>query len=392
MANEYAPKLFLRQAQNELLREYFSARGNLTGLDWDNIEETSIEPVYEAWQALTEQVQEEIERDFRDIHELATEDGTRTLVEEGHFHGIDLVVELDDRDGFLNKVFWVFLRHPRIFEVAAILDRADHLNQRSWRKRKDMPKKTPDASENALGELAGTVSSYFREKQGRGRHCHVDPYLRGGRYHYFFVYPQDYTDTFIGYTDDGSFERRPQNPAFEVIYVYDPLDGTLDLYVQGDKNIKRDLQELFARTILHEDIGEENSKSTPYELNGLKRRDFAFPTDPADRITEVRVKELRLSIIGSPRQNITFKVDPKGPKEEIYDLIDRALYARQLPTSMLNVSSAVIQMRFGNTGGNGRDTRTVTFRVSFPDSCNLKDKPEHMVAKRYLKKWGIERA
>lgn len=255
-----------------------------------------------------------------------------------------------------------------------------------------MPKKKPDVSAKALNELARAVSSYFRENQGRGRHCHVDTYLRGGRYYYFFVYPQDYTDTFIGYTYDGRFERRPQNPAFEVIYVYEPLDGTLDLYAQGNRKIKYDLQKLFGRTILHEEIGEESSKSTPYELNGLKRRDFAFPTDPVDRITEVRVKELRLSIVGSPKQNITFKVDPRGTKDEIYELIDRALYAKQLPMSMLNVGSAVIQMRFDNTGGNGRDTKTVTFMVSYPDSCNLKDNPEHMVAKRYLKRWGIERA
>jgi len=34
----------------------------------------------------------------------------------------------------------------------------------------------------------------------------------------------------------------------------------------------------------------------------------------------------------------------------------------------------------------------VTFRISHPDSCNLKDKPEHLVVKQYLKRWGIERA
>lgn len=33
MANEYAPKLFLRQAQNELLREYFSGHKELIGVD-----------------------------------------------------------------------------------------------------------------------------------------------------------------------------------------------------------------------------------------------------------------------------------------------------------------------------------------------------------------------
>lgn len=392
MANDYAPKQFLRQAENALLKEYFAARDELGDIDWANLKETDVDPVYAAWQALPEHKQEEIERDFRDIFDLGSSNGTRTLIEEGRFHNIDLTAELEAREGFINKAFWVFLKHRRVFEVAHLLDWADHLNGRYWRKRKNLPKKKPDLSDNAIKQLEDAIKAYYRE-QGRGKRCHVDKYLRGDRSHYFFAYPQDYTDTFVGFDDDGRFDRRPQNPAFEVLYVYDPVDGTLDLYAQGGKEIKNDLQQIFGRTILHEEIGEENAASAPYRLEGLKNRLFAFPTDPADRVTEVRVKELRLSIIGNPRQRITFEATPKGPQAEVYDLMQQALDERRMPMAMVNVTSAVIQMRFDNTnGGNGRATKTITFRVAAPDSCNLKDKPEHMVAKKYLKLWEIENA
>ena len=174
-----------------------------------------------------------------------------------------------------------------------------------------------------------------------------------------------------------------------MVFIYDPVDGTLDLYAQGDKNLKQDLQKLFSRAILHEELGEENRNSHPYELNGLKNRAFAFPTDPADRITEVRTRQMRLSIVGNERKRITFEVPPKGAPADIHDLIQEALHEQRLPLSMVNVTSAVIQMRFSN--GNGRRDKTVSFRVSMPDSCNLKDKPEHLVAKKYLKLWGLER-
>ena len=49
------------------------------------------------------------------------------------------------------------------------------------------------------------------------------------------------------------------------------------------------------------------------------------------------------------------------------------------------------QMHFNNMSGNGRAEKTVSFRISAPDSCNLKDKPEHMVARKYLKLWRLER-
>ena len=59
------------------------------------------------------------------------------------------------------------------------------------------------------------------------------------------------------------------------------------------------MQTLFARAILHEEIGEENCDSVPYDLSDLKNRTFAFPTDLADGVIEVRLRELRLSVAGN---------------------------------------------------------------------------------------------
>ncbi len=341
---------------------------------------------------MPEEKQEEVERDCRGIFDMASVEGVRTLVDESKFHDsdVDIATELEAWEGLLNKAFWVFLRHRDIFDIAAILDRADHLNSRYWRKRKDFPKKEPDLSGEAKKELGDALRAYYRERQGRGKWCEVEHYLRGDRYHYFFAYPKDYTDTFIGYDDRGHFERRRQSPAFEVVFVYEPVDGTLDLYAQGDKNLKQDLQKLFGRAILHEEIGEETKNSVAYELNGLKDRNFAFPTDPVDGVLGVRVRELRLSVVGNERKRITFTVPPKGAQTDVHDLMAQALHQERLPLSMVNITSAVIQMRFSNTSGNGRAEKTVSFRVSYPDSCNLKDMPEHLVAKKYLKLWGIE--
>jgi site-specific recombinase XerC len=36
-------------------------------------------------------------------------------------------------------------------------------------------------------------------------------------------------------------------------------------------------------------------------------------------------------------------------------------------------------------------TKAITFQISHPDSCNLKDKPEHLKIKECLKRWGIAR-
>jgi hypothetical protein len=65
--------------------------------------------------------------------------------------------------------------------------------------------------------LSDTISAYFREREGRGYSCTVEHYRRGDRL-YWFVYPEDYADTSIEYSEEGDFERRSRRPAFEIIY------------------------------------------------------------------------------------------------------------------------------------------------------------------------------
>jgi len=79
-------------------------------------------------------------------------------------------------------------------------------------------------------------------------------------------------------------------------------------------------------------------------------------TDPVDRVIRVRLKELRLSMLGNASRRITFEVSPKGPKEKVHALIAKALHKERLPLAMFNVHSAVIQMRFDNTNERGKSS------------------------------------
>ena len=54
----YSPRGFLRQASNPLLQQYFESKRFDLKLDWSSVEETKIEPVWAAWQALPAQQRE----------------------------------------------------------------------------------------------------------------------------------------------------------------------------------------------------------------------------------------------------------------------------------------------------------------------------------------------
>ena len=61
------------------------------------------DPIFEAWQALPEGNRNDVERWFRTIGDLATAEGLQTLIEEGHFHGVDLTVPLGQLKGLMKK-------------------------------------------------------------------------------------------------------------------------------------------------------------------------------------------------------------------------------------------------------------------------------------------------
>ena len=392
MAVQYTPKTFLRQTSNSTLRACFDKLGALVDLPWSETPEHKIEVVFDRWQNLPNDQRLEIERIFEDAEALANEEGLKTLIEEGQFHGLDLATELQAFANYRDKALHVWLNHPRVFQVAGTLNHAHALPQRFWQKRGNMPVVQPDVAEAGIARFREAISAYYR-REGRGQNCTVDAYLRVNRYHYFFAYPDDYADTYLGHDERGQFVRRPQRPAFEIVFLFDPVDGTLDLYAKGGGDVQKDLQTIFCRALLGQELPPELPRSHPYELNGLKSREFRFPTDPADGIEEVRVRKLRLSILGGAKRRITLEADPAGWPNDIYEMVDDYLNRTNLPDTLINVTQAEFHFRWHHTG-QGRQ-KTLTFEVSFPNRSNLKSvRREELrsIGEKYLKLWGIDRA
>ena len=132
--------------------------------------------------------------------------------------------------------------------------------------------------EASLRELAGLIRTYFHHTEGRGNNCVVEPFRRG-ELDYFFAYPEDYSQQSIEWVD-GEFDRRPHNPAFEVIYVYSQKEGTLDLNFRGAHKAIEPLQGMFATAILKlPELPPDPKDGRVYDLNPLRQKGFDFVYD-----------------------------------------------------------------------------------------------------------------
>jgi hypothetical protein len=372
-----------------LLQRYLAEHGIGDEIPWKHLRETQIDPVFDTIEGAPEPRCLEIEQDFLEIHAMGDEAGVRILIEEGRdpHHEIDLAERFATMGGHLERAFWTFLKHPEVFKVASRFYHADNLPGRSWRKRKDLPAVEPATDQESRERLEEAIAFYYRHKEGRGRECQVDHYRRGEAL-YWFAYPEDYAEGRLVYDDQGHLSIQTLRPAFEVIFVYTASENSLDLFVRGDKLTVMDLQRVFFRTILGVELDEVENGGIVYHLEGLLERAFTFAIDPADAIDEVRIRKLRLGIIGQGSRRITLEANVKENPRAVYDLLDDVLAGNRIPKELLTVTQVRLQIVF--RPGAGRRSRTLSFDVTPPDSCSLKHDPEHEVARQCLKKWELD--
>jgi len=386
MSRQYSPKAFMIEAPNRLLKEYYEGHALGEGIPWQHLSETDMGFVFKAYENAPEVVRRQMDNDFRDIHNLADEGGIKTLIEVGQsqFHDTDFISVFDGAEGHVERAFIAFLKYPEAFEEASYFHYADTVGH--WRKRPRLPRMLSQPDDESRARLSKALSDYYRQKEGRGHGCDIEYHKRGER-HYWFARPEDYAVSALIYDEQHVLSKQTQRPAFEVIFVYSESERSLDIRANGPKETLLDLQTLWGRSILECELGDPPADSIVYELDALRSRDFQFVIEPNDGVSEVRLRRLKLTVIGSD-QRITLEAPARRDPKEVYDLLERVLKGLDVSDDLLRVVSAGIRLVFPGTGK--RREEKLTFSVSHPNSCSLRCEPKHDIAKNLLKRWRLD--
>ncbi len=390
--NVFSLRDFLRNIPDDLLRQFCHHEKVLLEFDFDELPKLDrIEVLVAEFNALLEEKQQEIERIFLDVQDLAHEAGIKTLIEEGKFHERDLATELISLDGFQAKLLYVYLTHEKIFEVAALLNHADSFGKRSWKVRNGLPKlTTPRVDETAMREFEAALKEFYESRESRGRRCRVDPYLRGD-VHYFFAFPEDYASSASAFNPQNELERKTFKPTFEIIFRYEPANGVLKLYAVGKPDAIEKLQQIFFKVILQSHLPEKPPKSHPFELDQILVRNFELPIDAKDQIDHVLIRKMRLSLKEDNTQRIILEIAPEGEMDDMRKLYLDYLNHAKIAQQSKHVTQAEFEFEFLVKGK--RKPKKIVFQVTYPDTENLGGVPEtyRATVERYLKKWGIYR-
>ena len=276
-----------------------------------------------------------------------------------------------------------FLDNPQFWKGATYFCHADSLPY--WRKRKGFPHQEASVHEDGRQGLADGISDYFHRTEGRGKNCVVETFRRG-ELDYFFAYPEDYSQQSVEWVN-GEFARRPHNPAFEVIYVYSQTEGTLDLNFRGAYQAVEPLQAMFATAILKlSELPPDPSDERVYDLNPLRERGFQFDYDQVSGIQSVAVKKLRFSSKVVKGDRITLEASTAARPQAIYDLLDQLGLSLRLRT--YNVTQAELAALV--TTKADEKPKSVTVRITYPNSCSLKYDDVDLKLRAMLVASGVE--
>jgi len=375
---------------NALLARYFEGRGLFADLDFTTMKEGKPDELFKAWLGLPDSQRNLMDSEFRDIFEMSCEKGVKAIIDEASWHlrenpadKENFIEKLSGIDNHYERAMVTFLDHHIFWKGATLFYHADTLPY--WRKRKNLPHQPAAVDEASIEELANLIRNYFHHTEGRGKNCVVEPFRRDER-DYFFAYPEDYSKQSIEWVN-GEFDRRPHNPAFEVIYVYSEKEGSLDLNFRGSKKAVEPLQGIFATAILKlEEVPPDPTDERIYDLAPLLKRGFEFIYELGSGIEKVAVKKLRLSSRVKKGDRITLEADTSGNPYAIYDFMDQLKKSIQL--NMYNVTQ--VELTASVVVNADKPAKRAIIRITYPNSCSLKYDEMGLKLRDMLQASGIE--
>ena len=390
MARHYSTRDFFRQMPNILLARYFQGQSLFDDLDFAAMKEGKPEELFKAWLELADSQRREMDVEFQEIFEMSCEKGFRAIIDEAGWQLQDdqegltsFIAKLSALPNHYERAMITYLDHKDFWRGATLFYHADTLPY--WRKRKNLSNRPAAVDDASLQQLAGLIRHYFHHIEGRGKNCVVEPFRRG-ELDYFFAYPEDYSQQSIEWVN-GEFDRRPHNPAFEVIYVYSQKDGSLDLNFRGSYKAIEPLQGMFAQAILKlDELPPDPKDGRVYDLNLLIHKDFNFIYDAGSGIERVTVKKLRLSSRVIKGDRITLEADSSDNADAVYDLLDEINPALDL--NMYNVTQ--VDLAASVVTAADKPPKKVTIRITYPNSCSLKYDEVGLKLRAMLEASGIE--
>ena len=380
---------FVRSVSPQDLRSHLS-QSDITipaNLNWDAPAEEFSKGFLKAVDELPEQKLIQLFADIDRVSDMTDEVGQAALM---------ALAEWRDRLGAIDSAYqrshWLYVQSRDAFRQAEEIRYADENQnaQRLWDgfvgPRLLELKNDP--------QIVEQFKEALRRLLGAGR-VHVEIFARvrsrGGEpdreITQITVYSEDVPVDEVVFTAVG-VKNQARKPVRETAITYEPGSGTIEV-VGRVKALREQVASLFAEQLLGIEIDGERLPPRRVDLSPLLDP-HAFPVDPQDGISRVKLTMLTVSTFGgtlSQRFEVPFDDD-----KSLHDVLDEQYGSANPLRQRLRPWMARIEIQFEAEAGRKRGKK-INVILCLPTKCNLRGKTEkeRLLLNRYLKAWGLLR-
>lgn len=384
MSRQFSLATVARMVTNDLLAQFFAQLKNpCFGMNWKDRPRRHVASIEQLLRWFEPRQREAAELILRHVFDLACASGWNAIRDAARsLHRLELLEQVPDANLYCRGM-WVWLNAPEVFEAALLYHEIDGLSW--WSKRDGLPQVDARTDADALQQLADDVSRLLRLQQGRGGRCTVEHIHRDDGIDYYFCFPDDHLKTVLVHNRRGRLVTKPLRQTFEIVFAYSREDGALELSARLGKQLRQQLEEAFAWTILDESLCHPDHRQL-YDLNRLKETEFVLDTDPSDQVY-ARIRRVALDLPGNDDTIILHS--KRGTADGMRQMVEKYLNKEHVSLNEVEITQAQFQMRFARTPQRGR--ATMTFDVAHPDRCNLRRFQPDWVAigQKHLRLWRV---
>src|SRR5690606_7817441 len=374
---------FFRKTPITRLQDYFSASAfvSLPPVDWTQPESQVVGPLIKAVDAMNDDERQRVILDADRVTSLADEPGQNALQNVVLNRAV-----FDTLEGANNRSLWVFLKENDRFRLAEEVRYNDERRRgRSWNGFEVEKGRSVRKDPISVAAFTTAIRERFETPN-----VHVDIFDRHRvilddqecELVQVAIYREGRPEDMLGFDANSKLARRIVRPVFEAALTYEAATGVIEV-VANTREDRVDLTRFMARDLLGIDFAEKHIPLREYDLSVLLKP-FDFPTDAADGIEGVTVKELRFMDLGDPKERVTLE-SMSGAERTIWEMARHRIGldigdGSRVGQSSANFSEApewlitrarfTIKFRPSPEGGLGR---SLTLTVTTPHGCNLKD-------------------
>lgn len=392
---------FFRKTPITRLQDYFSASAfvSLPPVDWTQPESQVVGPLIKAVDAMNDDERQRVILDADRVTSLADEPGQNALQNVVLNRAV-----FDLLEGANNRSLWVFLNENDRFRLAEEVRYNDEQRRkRSWSGfvvDKDCAVRRDSIS---VAAFTAAIRGYFETPN-----VHIDIFDRHRvtldgedcELVQVAIYREGRPEDMLRFDANSKLARRIVRPVLEAALTYEAATGVIEV-VANTRDARLELAHFTAEHLLGIDFEEKPVELREYDLSVLLKP-FDFPTDPADGIESVTVKELRFMDSGDPKERITLEA-MSGADRSIWEMARHRIgldigghgAAEHLPVILGEapewlITRARFTIKFRPEPKRGRG-KSLTLTVTMPHGCDLKDMTprERLVGEKYLRRWGI---